>query len=249
MEEAELSEQDIEQVRILIDKKDFLGIEEIIKSHNIKGGLGETILSLPGLFGSKDIIEKAEKLTSNKRSKNALDNLRKIYEILEDYCLDKYISIDLGMVQSLNYYTGIIFRGFTYGVGFPVLSGGRYDNLIEKFGMKSPATGFSLGINLIMMALDRQKIEYGTPAVDTLVCYNKEGRKTAFEICGELRKQGLNIEVDILKKGIEDAREYAVNKGIGGIINILDKNNIELNDLASGKITKATIEELLKKYN
>lgn len=246
MEEAELSETDIEQIRVLIDKKDYLGIEEIIKSHNISKELQHTILSLPGLFGSKDIIEKAEKLTANKRSKDALENLRKVYEILEDYSLDKYVSIDLGMVRSLNYYTGIIFRGFTYGVGFPILSGGRYDNLVESFGMKSPATGFSLGINLVMMALDRQKIDCGIPSVDSLICYTDEGRKTAFEISAELRKQGLNIEIDITKGGIQNSVEYAKNKGIGGIINIIDENNIEIHDLKDGQITRTSMDELIK---
>lgn len=246
MEEAELSEIDIEQIRVLIDKKDYLGIEEIIKSHNISTELQHTILSLPGLFGSKDIIDKAEKLTSSKRSKDALDNLRKVYEILEDYSLDKYVSIDLGMVRSLNYYTGIIFRGFTYGVGFPILSGGRYDNLVGSFGMKSPATGFSLGINLIMMALDRQKIDCGTPSIDSLICYTEEGRKTAFDISDELRKQGLNVEIDIIKDGLENAKKYAQNKGIGGIIYIIDKNTIEVINLADGKVNRTSIDELIR---
>ncbi|MCX7923689.1 MAG: ATP phosphoribosyltransferase regulatory subunit [Clostridia bacterium] len=247
MEETGLSAQDIEQMRVLIDSKDYLGIEELVKSHNIADNLKELILSLPRLFGSIDVIEKVKKMTSNERSLAALENLKQILEILEDYGLSKYVSIDLGMVQSLNYYTGIIFRGFTYGIGFPILSGGRYDKLVEKFGKNCPATGFSLGINMIMMALDRQKIAVEKQGVDSLICYKREGRKTAFEVCQELREQGLVVEMDITMGSLEDVKKYAASKGIGGIIYIVDSENIEVHNLENGEMTATSIGELLNK--
>jgi ATP phosphoribosyltransferase regulatory subunit len=247
MEETRLSAQDIEQVRILIDKKDFLGIEELVKKHDISSGLKDLILKLPRLFGSIDVIDKVEKMPINKRSLAALANLRQVLEILEDYDLSEYISIDLGMVQSLNYYTGIIFRGFTHGVGFPVISGGRYDNLVEKFGRKCPATGFSLGINMVMMALERQNTAVGKPAVESLISYSAKGRKTAFRLCEQLRMQGLTIEIDIMNNGIKAAEEYARSKGIGGIVYIVDDEKIEIHDLVKGEVTTATISDLLKK--
>lgn len=247
MEETGLSEQDIEQIRILIDRKDFIGIEEIVEGHDINRDLKELILGLPRLFGSIDsIIKQVETVTVNKRSLNALAYLRKVLEIIDDYGLGKYVSIDLGMVQSLNYYTGIIFRGFTYGVGFPILSGGRYDNLVEKFGKKCPATGFSLGINLIMMALERQKISVEKPGVDSLICYGKEGRKTAFELCNELRRQGLRVEIDVVNNGIDAAKEYAMSKGIGGVLYIKDEQNIEIYNLETGEVKSTSIKELVK---
>jgi len=247
MEETGLSAQDIEQMRILIDKKDFLGIEELVERYDISNTLKDMILELPRLFGSVDVIDKVEEMTVNKRSLDALANLRQVLEILEDYDLRKYISVDLGMVQSLNYYTGIIFRGFTHGVGFPVISGGRYDNLVEKFGRKCPATGFSLGINMIMMALERQKAAVSKPAVDSLISYSAEGRKTAFRICDELRKQGVSIEMDIMNNGIKAAEEYARNKGIGGIIFIADDEKIELHNLVTGEVATTTMRDLLKR--
>jgi ATP phosphoribosyltransferase regulatory subunit len=246
MEETGLSEQDTEQMRARIDSKDYLGIEELVKAYSMREDLKELILSLPGLFGSSDVIDKVKKVTVNKRSLDALENLRQVLEILEDYGLSKYVSIDLGMVQSLNYYSGIIFRGFTYGVGFPICSGGRYDNLVEKFGMECPATGFSLGINMIMMAIDRQKINSEKPQTDSFISYGSAGRKTAFQVCEELRKQGLNVEMDITTGDMESAREYAQSKGIGGIIFITDSENIEIHNIETGEITKTSMSELLK---
>lgn len=245
MEETGLSEQHTEQMRILIDHKDFLGIEELVKGYSIREELKELILSLPGLFGSTDVIEKVEKITTNERSLKALDSLRKVLEILEDYGLSRYVSVDLGMVQSLNYYSGIIFRGFTYGVGFPIVSGGRYDSLVGKFGRKCPATGFSIGINMVMMALERQKIKTDKPAVDSLVCYEKEGRRTALQICGELRRQGMAVEIDISDRKLDFSREYARRKGIGGIIHILNAQDVEVINLETGETTKTTIQLML----
>jgi ATP phosphoribosyltransferase regulatory subunit len=247
MEETGLSKIDIEQMRALIDSKDYLGIEELVRSHDIREDLKELILSLPGLFGSIDVIDKVEKVGVNKRSQRALENLRQVLDILDDYELSKYVSLDLGMVQSLNYYTGIIFRGFTYGIGFPILSGGRYDNLIGLFGEKRPATGFSLGVNLIMTALGRQKIISEKVSIDSLLCYSDKGRKSAFKVCEELRKQGLIIEMDVNRCGIEDAKRYAKKKGIGGIIYLIDNENLEICNCLTGEASKTSIEELLNR--
>jgi len=247
MEETGLSEQDAEQIRILIDRKDFLSIEEFVENRGIAGSLKELIMELPKLFGSVDIIDRAERITTNERSLNSLKNLKSVLEILYDYDLEKYISIDLGMVQSLNYYTGIIFRGFTYGLGFPILSGGRYDNLVGSFGRSCPATGFSLGINMVMTALERQKAEAEKPYIESLVFCEKEGRKLAFKLCEELRNQGMIIELYIGEGGMEKCRDYAAYKGIGGIIHVINSEDIELLDLKTGETTRTNIKELLER--
>jgi len=245
MEETGLSEQDIEQIRVLIDTKDFFGIEALVKSHKICEELKSLILSLPSLFGSKEVIEKVKKITTNKKSLKALDNLSQVLDILTDYGVGKYISVDLGMVQSLNYYTGVIFKGFTYGVGFPIVKGGRYDGLVEKFGKKCPATGFSVRINMLMTALERQKIIKGKVTIDTIICYSSSGRKTAFDLCNELREQGMKVEIDITNSTLENIKLYAKSKGIGGILNILDSDSIEVYNLETDGLEKTSISALL----
>ena len=245
MEETGLPEQDVEQMRILIDRKDFIGIEEIVNRCNIPSDLKELILDLPRLFGNIDVIDKVKKVVKGKKALDSLNYLRNILEVLKDYGLGEYVFIDLGMVQSLNYYTGIIFRGFTHGVGFPILSGGRYDNLVEKFGVKLPATGFSIGVNLVMNALERQKADVEKPQIDSLICYEKKGRKTAFEICDQLRKQGLVIEMDITMAGKDYVETYARSLGIGGIIHIIDENLVEIHNLENNEIQQITVSELV----
>lgn len=246
MEETELAEEDIGQIRSMIDRKDFVGLQEFLRSNEIREDLKKLILDLPGLFGSTDVIDRVKTLTSNRRSLEALENVRQVLEILEDYGLSQYVSVDLGMLKGLNYDTGILFRGFTYGVGFPILTGGRYDRLVESFGRECPATGFSLGINLIMMALQRQKVAIEKPSVDSLICYAGVGRKTAFELCGVLRKQGLVVEMDISSAGVDAVKEYARKKGIGGVLYVSGQDTIEIHDLHTQEVKKTSVRELLE---
>ncbi|MEI3162676.1 MAG: ATP phosphoribosyltransferase regulatory subunit [Lachnospirales bacterium] len=63
---------------------------------------------------------------------------------------EKYVSFDLGVIGSMDYYTGLIFRGYAKGSGASVLDGGRYDNMVEKFGLAMPAVGFALKVNELM---------------------------------------------------------------------------------------------------
>ena len=247
MEETGLPDESIEQIRLLIDRKDYVGVGELLNGCKIREDLKKLILDLPGLFGSADVIDRVEAMKVNKRSREALENIRQVLGILDDYGFSQYVSVDLGMLRGLDYDTGILFRGFTYGIGFPVLTGGRYDKLVEEFGMECPATGFSLGINMIMMALQRQKAVFDRPEIDSIVCYEARGRKTAFELCGELRRQGLVVELDISNKGVDAMKKYALSRNIGGVISILDDDRVEIYYVATGEVNRVSISELLKR--
>lgn len=247
MEETGLSNENTAQVRMLIDRKDYVGLEEFLNRCDIREDLKKLIFDLPGFFGSADVIDKVEALQLNSRSRGALENIRQVLKILDDYGLGKYVSVDLGMLRGLDYDTGIIFRGFTYGVGFPILTGGRYDRLVGEFGKDCPATGFSLGINMIMMALQRQNIMIEKPGIDSIICYSDKGRKTAFELCDELRRQGLSVELDIANSSPEAAGSYAAAKNIGGVIRIVDEDTVEIHYVQSGEVAKVQISDLLKR--
>jgi ATP phosphoribosyltransferase regulatory subunit len=244
LDELGLNEKDKISMRKLVDKKDYLGIEEIISRYNISKELSDFTKTLPDQFGDMQLIEKVKKIVKNERSLKALDNLVSIYNILKDYSIEKYISIDLGLVRSLMYYTGIVFRGFTYGIGFPIISGGRYDELLGKFGKKMPATGFSVGINLLMKALEAQKIESERQNTDTIAGYEQGMAGTAIKIAEVLRKQGLNVVLDIEKLSKEQLKLAAKERGIGGIVWIKDNENIIVCDLEKGTETAKNLNAL-----
>ena len=100
----------------------------------------------------------------------------------------EFITFDLGMLHSLNYYTGIIFKGFTRDLGFTICGGGRYDNLLSEGGRDLPATGFAMGLKRLLMALDRQGKLVDLPPVDTLVAFDNENRRQGYQIAQKLRE-------------------------------------------------------------
>lgn len=220
MEESGLDENAIEEVREFIDQKNLVGIEQVMDRYRVKSSIKKIILDLPRLFGSREILQRINYDDIGKRAASALQNIKEVLEILEDRNLSEYVSIDLGMVQSLNYYTGIVFRGYTHGVGFPVLSGGRYDRLVALFGRDLEATGFSLGVNMVLMALERQKRLVPEKREGVLVTYDDSARKLAGEYCRELKAQGIPAELDIIRKGTEKSMEYARSKGLCRIVHI-----------------------------
>ena len=246
MDETKLAEEELDRLKVMIDRKDFVGVEELLDKCDMRADLKKLIIDLPALFGSAEVMDRVEALALNKRSLDALENIRQVLDILDDYGLSKYVSVDLGMLKGLNYDTGIIFRGFTYGIGFPILTGGRYDRLVEEFGRQCPATGFSLGVGLIMTALQRQKAAVEKPCIDSIVCYSREGRKTAFELCGELRRQGLIIELDLSGSDLNALKEYAAGKNIGGVIKVTDEDTVEVHNICTGEVERASISELVK---
>lgn len=91
-----------------------------------------------------------------KRRRESLDYLQNIYRCLQQLGLAEHVIIDLGLVNQAEYYTGIIFRGYFDEVGEPVLSGGRYDNLLSDFGAAQPAIGFAVHVDLASSVLEKR---------------------------------------------------------------------------------------------
>ncbi|MBQ2614151.1 MAG: ATP phosphoribosyltransferase regulatory subunit [Clostridia bacterium] len=156
--QAQLNPEQADQLRSLINDKDFVAIEQFLNILEIPEELKKIFAGMPTQFGEVSVIQTAmEQQGIGNGAKAALKNLEQIYQVLAELHYEQYISIDLGMVPHLDYYTGMIFKGFTYGVGFPICSGGRYDTLMEKFGKKQPATGAAIGVERLMAALQDEK--------------------------------------------------------------------------------------------
>jgi ATP phosphoribosyltransferase regulatory subunit len=97
----------------------------------------EKVRRIPRLYGNKSVISKARELCAGvPEAENALDYLEKVYDILDENGFSENISIDLATVNDMDYYTGIVFRGYLDYTGETVLGGGRYDNLMSNFGTK-----------------------------------------------------------------------------------------------------------------
>ncbi len=133
----------------LVDNKDYIGIENFLIQRNLSGKLMDIFGKLTRLYGKRDKIDLAYNFAKSERSRIAAERLREIFTALAKIGYEKFVSVDFGMVKHLDYYTGIIFSGYISKVGYPVLNGGRYDNLCEKIGKKLYAVGFALKVDVI----------------------------------------------------------------------------------------------------
>jgi len=224
MEQWEIPQEDAEEISRHIDQKDTVALEKAADRFGLTGSAKETLLLIPALFGTYDTLDDFEKRVESPRSKAALQNMRDILDILDDYGYMKYVSVDLGMLRSLDYYTGMIFKGFTYEIGFPIISGGRYDNVVSVFGRDLAAVGFSLSLNLCMTALHRQNKEFVPSEVDTIIGYSCQPgmRRLALAMAKDLRSEGLIVLVDCEGMNEEDLSLFAEKRDIDQMIFLND---------------------------
>lgn len=245
--EAGFTKEEEAQLRNLIEEKNMFGVEELLSEKEISEELKKAFLTLPELFGSPERLTEAKNLTRNERALKAIERLEEVYEILTLYGLEKYITFDLGMLSQYNYYTGIIFRAYTYGTGDIIASGGRYDNLVGQFGKEAPAIGIAILADQLMMALMRQRIEIETRADNTLILYRKELRKTAIQLANRFRSQDMNIELINYEEeqSLDAYIEYCKRNSIGGILFFEKENLIEVINCQTGECNTAKLSELL----
>ncbi len=240
-------EEEITNLRVLIAKKNMFGVEEIIQEKMMSEELKEIFLKLPELFGSLDILSYAKGLTTDTRAVKAIEHLEKLYEIMAEYGYEKYITFDLGMLSQYNYYTGIIFKAYTYGTGDAVATGGRYDNLVVQFGKECPAIGLVIVIDQLMLALSRQKLLEEPEASDTLILYTKNYRRQAIALAKHFREGGINSILQMSTSSFqpEDYIAYAKRMNIGGILYLDNDDEIKVMDIAAGTMQAAKMHEFL----
>ena len=149
LEEAGLDEETEEELSRLIENKNPFGVEALLKERPMREELRRLFIRLPELFGTADEIRQVRTLTDNPKALEAVDRLLQVHQVIEACGLSRYVTYDLGMLSNYRYYTGIIFKAYTYGTGEYIATGGRYDGLLSKFGKDFPAIGFAILINVI----------------------------------------------------------------------------------------------------
>ena len=195
VDEAGMDEETELALRKYISNKNMFGAEEILDQMNLSAELKTAFREFSSLFGGPEILEKARSLTNNQRALAAVRRLEQIYNVLKLYGVEEYVSFDLSMLSKYRYYTGIIFQGYTYGSGEPLVKGGRYDKLLEHFGADMPAIGFGLVIEYLMNALERQKIEITVEDQKLMLVYDKCCYARALALAKEKRNNGCFVSL------------------------------------------------------
>jgi len=241
MQSIKVEEKRKQEIKEAILNKNFVLLEKMLSFSDIKDKEKEFILKMPTLRGKEKVLEEAEKMINNKLSLSALKEIKEVYNLLRNYGLEEYILIDLGIIRDFDYYTGIIFEGYTDYLGFPVCGGGRYDNLCSKFGRDLPSTGFAIGLERLAIILEKENVDsLKLERPDKYLVYYQNDKtyfRKALEVAGNLRKKGLIVELEVEKREFAEVLNYACSKGVKYIV-IVDVNQlskIKRVEVVSGK--------------
>ena len=242
IEDACLDEEAELRVRELINNRNYFGVEEFLDSIQVKRSSKEAFSALNELVGGIDILAQAKNIAPNSKGVMAVKRLEKIYDTLKLYGVEKFVTFDLSMSGTYGYYTGIIFRGYTFGTGDAIVKGGRYDHLLEKFGKESASIGFV--IDELMNALIRQKVRIVYTRKNTLILYDEGKQREAIALAKDFRRKAKNTELIKKSKGklLEEYVEYGKEYYAGNLIYIKKSGEITMINLVTGehKIVNST---------
>lgn len=217
MEAAGLSEEQEEVIRELIANKNFFGVEEEISDCSMNQNLKELFGMLGTIYDNAASFEEAKAYAADyPRVYKAIRRLEDLDAVLKIYDVDKYVTYEFGMLSSYHYYTGVIFAGYTYGSGEPIVKGGRYDKLLTYFGKDAASIGFAIVVDQLMAAISRQKIEIIVKHDNQLIVYKPEYRREAVKKAIALRAKDCNVELIAwaMDKSKADYEAYALRNQI-----------------------------------
>ncbi|WP_371381056.1 ATP phosphoribosyltransferase regulatory subunit [Sporomusa aerivorans] len=220
MAESGLSPEYQQQIKYSMVSRDLVGLGELLSQSGLSPAAQELLKQIPLLHGREDMLNKAYQLVSNDLSRTALDNLADIRRLLACYGVDSYVNFDLGIIRDFDYYTGMVFEGYTPGLGFPLCGGGRYDNMLASLGDPNPATGFALGIERVLLALERQGIGVSVRGRDLYIAWAEGKLSEAIEAAGKYRKAGRRAELAIAAAAKQAAETTAREQGYEELIYI-----------------------------
>ena len=215
LKELDLDDEEAATVRNFVEMKNFVSLNMFDK--NLQN---EKIRKLPLLYGDHEVFGEAAELASgNKDANDALNYVKKVYDLLDNAGYADEIMVDMGIVHKFDYYTGIVFRGYIEGAGEPVLKGGRYDNLISAFGYDLPATGFAINVCAVADAIMKQRGFRKKESSKVIVHYDESTFRTAIKIKEEFMRENISCELSSFETS-EEMYKYAEKMNISRVIDL-----------------------------
>lgn len=199
-----------EQLRELIMTKNYPALnDQMDRMKDMQ--TAAALKRLPALFGGEEVLDELKTLVDDEEIGRVVDYLRSLLADLKELGADRHISLDLGIVGRNEYYTGIVFQGYTEGIGDTVLTGGRYDTLLSDYGMDLPAIGFGIDVDAVARVVRREMSFQMLP--DVLVFPYPGFEVKAMKEIQKLISMGFQAEFCICETS-DEAKTYAAGKGI-----------------------------------
>lgn len=207
LENSSLSVEYRNKLKQAIANKDYVSVNKIINCAETSKEEKDLLKSLSFVQSGDDFFARLERFTFSPLITEQIKRLQEIFEALAVAGLQENIFIDLGITRDFEYYTGMVFEVYTHALGFPICGGGRYNNLFSRFGTDCPATGFALGIERILLVLERGG-NLPASSKKQLLVYGKDFSKV-LAAAADLRSKGYSVKVDIDGMAEEELRKFA----------------------------------------
>jgi ATP phosphoribosyltransferase regulatory subunit len=202
------------EVRALLYQKDFVGLRAILDRYGIPQVRAHALSQLPVLSGP-GAIHDARRLAGTPESERVLSDLEDLTKMLAAFGVGDIVRVDLSIIRDFEYYTGIVFEGHTSALGYSLLGGGRYDRLLEGFGVPYPATGFALRVDRVLASSGPGESAW---APDVAVTYADGARVEALRLASALRERDLSVTVEILGRPWDEVAREAIAAGVPRVI-------------------------------
>lgn len=197
------------EVRTALARKDVSTLERLVGELAPPAHVGDALLTLPTLFGHAEVLERAAGLVRNGRSERALANLSEVHRLLTIYGLADAVLLDLGEVRGFDYYSGMYFEAYVADFGASVAAGGRYDQMLGRFGYECPAVGFAFDIARALSVMEAQGVAVALAGPEFFIIDFTREKTAALSLARRLRDLGASVARDIVSRGLEESLAYA----------------------------------------
>lgn len=190
--EADLNAGEIALLQEALANRDFVAYGQVLAQIAKAGRRTRELKELPFWRGQpEEVLKKAQERCANERGRQALEELQGILARLYQLKPEARVLLDLGLLRRPAYYTGLVFEGYAQGLGWPILGGGRYDDLLSSFGFQAPAVGFGFLLDGVLPILQTRTLA----KLDYLLLASPSNWGRAGAKAGSLRQRGFSVVV------------------------------------------------------
>jgi ATP phosphoribosyltransferase regulatory subunit len=197
------------EIREALARKDASTLARLVQQLAPPAPVAEALLALPTLFGREIVLERAAKYARTDRARRALANLTEVYRLLKIYGLAESVLLDLGEVRGFDYYSGLYFEAYIAGFGASIAGGGRYDDMLARFGYDCPAVGFAFDVARALAIMETQQVSVELPGPDFFIIDFTTEKTAALSLARRLRDLGASVARDIISRGLDESVQYA----------------------------------------
>jgi ATP phosphoribosyltransferase regulatory subunit len=214
-----LSNDAVARLKEAIERRSAAQLQQVLRVLPISAERKQIFTRLLQWRYAPHWLDDARALCVNSETHQAIDELQEVIAHLRAYNGDTPTSVDLATIRGdMSYYTGVIFEGFAPSIGYSIISGGRYDELIGHYGRAFPAVGFAIGVERVMLALSRKPAPLAPHRV-AQACIHP----ACYARIAEARYAGERVLVDVLGRRGEALREYARTLGVTRMLECLEE--------------------------